>query len=175
MKNMEVKALFDEGASFGATDFAVRTAEYALKVLVVYEDTVSEVWAAQFCHRATRAIGPEGLNLSLWRMGSLTQPDLLPRAVQAAAQADVLVVALRGADELPLDLCVWIDVWLPRRYRQPGVLVALIDRPEQSCFSFSRTEEYLRAVARKGSLDFMPQERKMPLGSETAWMPRIAT
>jgi hypothetical protein len=83
-------------------------------------------------------------------------------AVQAAAKADVLVVSIRDAGELPVDLYVWIDAWMPRRTRRPGAMVALIGVPPQPDPQSGRAHKYLEAVSRRVGLDFLPRERKLP-------------
>ena len=90
------------------------------------------------------------------------EPEILLAAVRAALQADVIVVSVHAADELPLDLYVWIDVWLPRRSARMGALVALIGVPGKPASQAVRTQEYLQAVARRAELDFMTHERLVP-------------
>ena len=77
-------------------------------------------------------------------------------AVRAALVADLIVVLVHAADELPLGLYVWIDAWLPRRTSREGALTALIGADEPQDPQSSRTHEYLQAVARKAQLDFIP-------------------
>jgi len=77
-------------------------------------------------------------------------------AVRAALVADLIVVSVHAADELPLGLYVWIDAWLPRRTSREGALTALIGADEPQDPQSSRTREYLQAVARKAQLDFIP-------------------
>ena len=86
-------------------------------------------------------------------------------AVRAAVVADVIVVSVHAAGDLPLGLYVWIDVWLPRRLSRAGALAALIGVAEPADPHSVRTHEYLQAVARKGQLDYIPQERKRPVAS----------
>ena len=77
-------------------------------------------------------------------------------AVRAALVADLIVVLVHAADELPLGFYVWIDAWLPRRTSREGALTALIGADEPQDPQSSRTREYLQAVARKAQLDFVP-------------------
>lgn len=161
---MEATGVIEENGSWNGVVVASHSGNHALRVVVVYDDTVSEVWAARLCHQAAQCVGPEHLDIRLWWMGSLTQRDILRRAAQAATQADVLAIALRAAEELPVALGEWIDAWLPRRGGQSGALVALIDRPGESFFSSSRTNEYLQAVALQAGLEFMLQEREVAWG-----------
>jgi len=62
----------------------------------------------------------------------------------------VIVVSVYAADDLPLDLYVWFDLWLPRRPVHGGALTALVGVTEPLDSQSARTFEYLHAVARKG-------------------------
>jgi hypothetical protein len=72
------------------------------------------------------------------------------------------MISVYAADELPLQLYVWIDAWLPRRLSRAGALTAVIGVAEPLDSQSVRTHEYLQAVARRAQLDFIPQERKRP-------------
>jgi hypothetical protein len=98
-----------------------------------------------------------------WEIGDLTRLGILSDAVRFATVADVIVVSVCATEELPPDLCAWIDAWLPRRHRRAGALVALIGISEQSSPWFSHTLDYLQAVAHRGQLDFLPRECKLPV------------
>ena len=141
-------------------ELATASAEpgYALKVAVVYEDYLTREWAGHLCDWVTRFVGQECVRYTWWRIEKLTQPAILPKAVTAATQADVILVSVNTQKELPLDLCVWIDIWLPRRQQQPGALVALIGRERGA--STSDLQAYLEAVARRGGLDFLTREHE---------------
>jgi hypothetical protein len=80
-------------------------------------------------------------------------------------RADVIVVAIRATDGLPLPFYVWVDSWLPHRQQGTGALVALLGFPERFVAPMERAREYLKALARKGHLDFLIEERKLPNSS----------
>jgi hypothetical protein len=136
--------------------------EYALNVAVTYEDPFAGAWASDLCERVARLVGSKSLARHFWRMEDLTHPQVFPEAIQAAAEADIIIVSVYATEELPLDLYAWIDAWLPRRLQENGVLVALIGAAEAADGKPSHAHEYLRAVARRGRLDFLPQHRLLP-------------
>ena len=75
------------------------------------------------------------------------------------------VVSVYAADELPLDLYVWINAWLPRRRNaREGAFTELIgaDNPQDS--QSVRSHDYLHAVARKARLDFIPLWKPVSMG-----------
>jgi hypothetical protein len=80
-------------------------------------------------------------------------------------RADVILISIHDTKELPTDLCVWIDAWLPRRRLPTGALIALVSVPEQPDVQTDHTRDYLRSVARRGRLDFLLRERKLPVAS----------
>jgi hypothetical protein len=134
---------------------------YAFKIAVVFQDTLTRSWATQICHQVTQQVGEEHVQKTWHDVNSLCDPEILVEAARAALAADVIVVAVHAADELPPELCAWISVWLPRRGARVGALAALIGVVEAPSPQAVRTQEYLQAVARRGQLDFLPHERKL--------------
>jgi hypothetical protein len=139
--------------------------EYALSIAGVYQDIVTRDWALQTCRQATQLAGEERVQNMLYYAHSLRDPGVLLEAVRAALLADVILVSVHAADELQLELHVWIDAWLPRRLSRAGALTALIGVAEPSNSQSVRTLEYLKAVACKAQLDFIPQERRRTMAS----------
>jgi hypothetical protein len=134
---------------------------YKFKIAVVYEDKVTQSWAMQLCHPVEEKFGGEFVENTWHEVNSLSDPEILLEAVHAALSADVIVISVYAADELPPELCAWINVWLPRRLSRAGALAALIGVAEEPAPQAVRTQDYLQAVARRGQLDFLPHERKL--------------
>jgi hypothetical protein len=156
--NLDRITLPDEGALSPAEE------DYALNVAVVYQDASTRKWAEDVCGRVTELTGSGGIRTHFCRLGDLTQPQIFPGAVQVAALADVIIVSAYAANELHCMLFAWIDAWLRRRRPGPGTLLALISMLDHPDFQTSFLRKYLQAVARKGYLDFLPHERKLPVG-----------
>ena len=55
--------------------------------------------------------------------------SVLKDAILMTMVADVVLVSIYDAEELPEDFRVWMDAWLARRYLPAGALIALISRP----------------------------------------------
>jgi len=149
-------------------------AAYTLSIAGVYQDSVTRDWAMQTCRRATQLVGEQSVQNAWYDAHSLGDPGIFLDAVRAALVADVIVVSVYAADELPLDLYVWVQAWLPRRHSRAGALTALIGVAEPPDSRFVRTVEYLQAVASRAQLDFIPQERKRPLALAASEMELIA-
>ena len=142
-------------------DMTLEESGFSLKIAGVYQDSLTRDWATQICRRATQLAGEERFQSKWYDAHSLGDHGVLFDAVHAALVADVIVVSVYAADELPLDLYVWFQAWLPRRPTRVGALTALIGVDESLDFRFARTQEYLQAVARKAQLDFFPHQRKL--------------
>jgi len=146
-----------------ATDFlsdevtvAPTESEYALNIVGVYQDPLTQSWGVPMRRLATQLAGEEHVRDTWYDVHSLDDVQILSDAVRAALVADLIVISIHAADELPLGLYVWIDAWLPRRASREGALTALIGADEPQDPQSSSTREYLQAVARKAQLDFIP-------------------
>ena len=82
---------------------------HALNVAGVYQDSVTRGWAMQGWRRAAQLAGEEGLQSAWYNTDSLREPGFLLDAVRAALVADVIVVSVHAADELPPELYLWLD------------------------------------------------------------------
>jgi len=142
-----------------------------LNVAGVYQDNVTREWAIQFCRRATRVGGEESVECAWYSTRSLRDAGFLGDAVSAALVADVIVVSVYAADELPLELHAWVDAWLPRRLSRAGALTALIGVAAPLESQSIRTINYLQAVARRARLDFVAQEHQRPAASSSIKLP----
>ena len=131
----------------------------ALNVVGVYQDPLTQSWTSPMCNLVTQLAQEEFIQNAWYEVSSLRDAGMFLEAVQAAREADVIVVSIYAAEELPLELYVWIDVWLPRRHSRTGALAALIGVADPPGPALNRTFEYLQAVARRAELDFIPQER----------------
>jgi hypothetical protein len=138
---------------------------YTLNIVGVYQDMLTRYWAMQTCRWATQFARAGRVQNKWFSVDSLNDPGIFVDAVRSALVADVIVVSIHAADELPPDLCVWFEAWLPRRPTRVSALSALIGVAEPLDSQSVRTLEYLQTVARKGQLDFIPQERKRPVAA----------
>jgi hypothetical protein len=139
----------------------------ALNVVLVYQDPLTRHWAADLWGRVGQLIHSGAIRRESFRLGELTRAFVFADAVHAAAEADVLVISVRDAGELPLLLHVWIDSWMPRRGGRAGALVALIGVPAKPDALSGRAHSYLESIAREAGLDFLPRERRLPEESLT--------
>jgi hypothetical protein len=174
VKCMRAVELLERKVASDGVAMAPVEAGYALNLAGVYQDCVTRDWAMQTYRRATRLAGKERVQDTWFDVNSLSDHGILLHAVRAALVADVIVVSVYAAEELPLDLYLWFEAWLPRRSSRVGALTALIGVAEPPDSRFARTLEYLQAVARKARLDFVPQARQRAVASPGSSMDVIA-
>jgi hypothetical protein len=129
---------------------------YELSIVGVYQDSLTQSWGMPLCELAEQLAGEDRVQTTWYDVHALCDLGVLLDAVRAALVADVIVVSVYAADELPPGLYVWIDAWLPRRIAREGSLTALIGADEPQAAPSVHTREYLQAVARKAQLDFIP-------------------
>jgi hypothetical protein len=143
-----------------------------LNIAGVYQDIVTREWAIQSYLGATQIVGAERIQKKWYDVNALSDSAVLMEAVSSALEADVIVVSVYAAEELPLNLYVWVAAWLPRRPSRAGAMAALIGVAEPQDSQSVRTIEYLQAVARRARLDFVPQARPRKVASPVATKPR---
>ena len=133
----------------------------ALNVVFVYEDSETREWAREIHQRVSQLADSNGVRPTWWRLDNLFEPGILAAAVSTAMRADVIVVAVRGEEGLPLPFYTWVNNWLPHRLQHGGVLVALQGKAEQRTARSGRVGSYLRTVARQAHLNFLMAQRKL--------------
>lgn len=154
---------FRHTLGLGNAGMALEYPAGTVAVAGVFQDAVTRDWASHFCFRTTPVAGEKNIQNTWYDVRTLDDTASLLNAVSAAAAADLIVVAAYAADELPLNLYVWIEMWLPRRFSRMGALAVLIGSDEPSDSAREKTLEYFKAVARMGRLEFIPQICALPV------------
>jgi hypothetical protein len=162
---MEQKNILERTAPSDEVESAPSKTECALNVALVYQDAPTRKWATQVCDQVSRLAGKDAVHCVSWEISRLSNPEVLMDAILMTLVADVIMVSIYDTKELPIDLCAWFDAWLPYRSLPTGALIALINVPGQVSAQLEHTRGYLRTVARKGRLDFLLRERRLPVAS----------
>jgi hypothetical protein len=89
-----------------------------------------------------------------WKFDFLRLTELREAAIAETVRADLIIVSLRAAKELPTTVKWWIETALVRREGDPGALVLLYDGNRQGGSKQLSAEAYLTQCAQKGGLDF---------------------
>jgi hypothetical protein len=124
-------------------------------VVVVYETPAIREHAMQFCERLAGECECTPVSeMSWWSFHLLALPPEATDAAQKAADADVVVFAMKAGGDLPHEVKLWIENWLNRRGEREGALVGLLAR-EASYDIAPFREIYLRHIARRASMDYL--------------------
>jgi hypothetical protein len=107
-------------------------------MVIIYETKVTEIRANRFSENLMRELGEAMLwTTDLWELKMLDVPDVRRAATEAAAVADVVILALDGHAELPDSSKAWMEGWGGRLFDGSPILIAL----------FSVTDNKRRALA----------------------------
>jgi len=145
-----------------STVIAATQSGAGLSVTLAYQEAESRQWARQIYDRMAKVAGNAGVRATWWKIGELSEPGVLAGAVSTAMRASVVVVSTVEPKGLPLPFYVWVNAWLPHRPANTGTLVALVGAAPK--IESGGVEEYLRAVARQGGLEFLMQEHRRSAG-----------
>jgi hypothetical protein len=134
-------------------------------VLIMYEDFGTGKRAKEGIDYVVEELGNEfDFRHSMWRLDILQDPKLNILADPALAEADLLIISLRGEAQIPAKIRVLIDTWLAERTNRDGALVALFEAKG----SATRSSVYacLANLARHHGLEFLQQGVSQPEDQE---------
>jgi hypothetical protein len=124
-------------------------------VVVVYETPAIRKHAMQFCERLAGECECTPVSEMIWwSFHVLALPAEGRDAAQRAANADVVVFAMKAGGDLPHDIKLWIENWLNRRGEREGALVGLLASEVSHDIAPFR-EIYLRHIARRAGMDYL--------------------
>jgi hypothetical protein len=147
--------------------FAMAKLDPPLYLAIAYQDTVTRRWASEICGRVKKLIGEEKVFSTWWEFNHTTGPGLPPGSIQAASLADLIIISVQAAENLPHDLLLWNDSWRQRRTKQQGALLALIGERDGTADEGDRTQQYLTTVAANARIEFFPLRRNLPVETLT--------
>lgn len=150
---------------------ALPRTEYQIEVTILYEDNGARKWAGEVYQNVEAMAGVKAVRGTWWKLSDLVQPGVLAGAVSKAMRSDMIVIAVRGSEGLPLPFYFWVNSWLPHRIAGMGALVALLGKPSPRNRESGRLCKYLRAVARRGRMDLLVAERALENPTPTIPIP----
>jgi hypothetical protein len=122
----------------------------------LYEDFETGKQAKKGLDYVTEELGRDlEFRHTMWRFDILLDPKLNVLATPALAEADLLMVSFRGAEQLPAKLYVLIDKWLAVKSKDYRALVALCDCTASG--TYSAVNAHLASLARENELDLFEQ------------------
>src|SRR5213593_853850 len=105
--------------------------------------------------RLTAELAPDfEVSREVWGFELLSHDQLRQEAAAEAAKADVIVVSVSGAVELPAHVQTWVEDWQTAKRGGQSALVALIDPRRVTRNGPPPLCSFLREVAEKAGMDF---------------------
>jgi len=98
------------------------------------------------------------------RFKYFNDPAVASEAAEIAAQADLIVVSIQRAQDLPLEVKAWFERWLPNRESTEGALVLLQTSDEPPSPQNLQTS-YLYLLAQRANLDYLSLSNAGPSAS----------
>lgn len=146
----------------------IRLRPEVCSVVVAYENAATRDFAIDLCDDLSRKFeGDLEFDFTWWGFKYLTDPQIAREAVNAAANADLIIVSVNHAQDFPFEVAEWFRQWSEQRLRSEGALVCVQASPLLENQP-APDDSLLRRIARHGNLDFLslpePTRRPFPLG-----------
>jgi hypothetical protein len=127
--------------------------KFPFDLVVAYEDHETRNRALQlYDHLAQQLLDDYDFQCSWWKLDHLRNPTLWEQAADAATDANMVMLSVRGEEELRSDLKAWLESWLERRDDHKSALVVLLEGRDDGRVRGAQT--YLQNVARRAKMDF---------------------
>lgn len=145
----------------------------AWSVVVVFEDAATRGQAVEVCdHLVQRFWTDSELAVSWWSWEMLEQPTQAHEAIPKAAEADLLIFAVRTEKDFPAPLQEWVETWLAMRGERDGALMSLFGKDAEAGATLTERHAYLRQVAHRGGMDYLteaPQDLSFSIPDSLDW------
>ena len=125
---------------------------------MLYEDSATRDHAAFVAtHLAARLGGEIKLQMTWWRIHSLSDPRIGWEATEAAVAADVIVFALHAGREVPPEMRNWVESWVDSRETTLGAIAGLVGITATPDNWVSPRHQFLHQLATRAGMDYLPQ------------------
>src|SRR5215472_8690998 len=78
------------------------TADYVLNATVIYDDPQTRKWVSDVYQRVEAVAGEKAVRGTWWKLSDLAEPGVLAGAVSTAMRSDMIIMAVRSSEGLPL-------------------------------------------------------------------------
>lgn len=137
--------------------------KYPFDLVVSYEDTTTRNHALQlYDHLAQKLLDDYDFQCTWWKFDHLRNSTLMEQAVDAAAEANMIIMTIRAGKELPAIARKWVDQWVGRKDNRKSALVAVIAGVEPQRREACPAQLYLQKVARTAKMDFFSHAFNLP-------------
>jgi len=126
-------------------------------IAVVYDDPLTRDRAMHLVQMLQkRFAGDIAFSCTWWRFRYLNDPDIALVARHYACAADIVVFSTDSPGLFSLPAMNWIESWAAARRKSGGVVVPLLGSPNIPSQLFSTKHFYLRHVAERSGMDYLP-------------------
>ena len=136
-----------------------------LRIVIAYDNYNDGLRAWELSERlASRFREDFPVDRDLWKFDLLRNPSPHVRQASLAAvmQADLVMIAAPGVEDLPADVQNWIESWPPRQSAAWSALVASVGPEAQRSHRHSPMSNYLRLRAGDAGMDFFCNGENQP-------------
>ena len=138
-----------------------------LNIITLFEDVAAGKRGKQVYDYLANHLGDEfEFNHQVWKLDVLGTSSLRELAARDVAEADILIVSVRGDRELAPEVKSWLDKCVGQR-AMPIALVGLFDPEHKHDEKARDIRTYLEGIAQTGQMDFFsePEQelRRAPL------------
>ena len=124
-------------------------------IVVLYEDTSSRDAAIALCDSLAQTFDSElDFEITWCRFKYFSDPAVASEAAEAAMRADLILVSVQRAQDLPLEVKAWFEQWLVKREATDGALVLLQASADMRSSTTSQCA-YLYLLAKRANLDYL--------------------
>ena len=124
-------------------------------IVVLYEDNSSRDAAIRLCQSLEKIFQADlDFEIAWCRFKYFNDPAVASEAAEIAAQADLIIVSIQRAQDLPLEIKAWFERWLPDRESIEGALV-LLQTSEEPSSPQNLQSSYLYLLAQRANLDYL--------------------
>jgi len=141
-----------------------------LRILIAYDSYADGLRAWELSERlASRFRRDFGVDRDLWKFDLLRDPNPQVRQASLAAvsEAELVMVAAGGLEDLPVGVQDWIENWPPRQCNAWAALVASVGPEAQSFAEPSPLSAYLRQRAEVTGMEFFSNAESRPMTFES--------
>lgn len=129
--------------------------KYPFDLVLAYEDVATRNAAMQLHRQLARQLQTDfDLQAAWWKLAHLAGPDLREQATDDVTQADMVILSVHAAPDLPELAASWIEEWAVRPDHHKCALVALLLDAENRQDETRPLLARLRQVARQARMDF---------------------
>lgn len=137
----------------------IRNTQYSTRVLLLYDDLDSGVYATEFFDKITQILQNEiPMNFNIWNFEAIHLTMLNKSIYESALNADIIAFAIQENHPIPTWIFEWSQSWLP--FKQPGscaCLGILVNENGSSVPPEHTNLKQLRKLARNSGMDFFTQ------------------